>query len=428
MRKQQERKAGSALLDRAEDTRPTKQFDDIRRPLSEPLRPRREYPGASANDGFSDEEASARLRARGRRVRRGLIPQSRAGRIAAGVGMLLFLGAVGAGSFYGMRFLHRDPHFVIASSSSIELRGNEHLSRSQLLSVFGEDIDGNVFDVPMSTRREQLEQIPWVEHATLMRLLPNRMRVEVKERTPVAFVRQGGTIGMADANGVLLDIPPDAPGNPNYSFPVVTGLKATDSPESREQRMHLYTAFLRDLDSDGKKVSGDLSEIDLSDPEDVKALLPYANGETLVHFGTSGFLSRYKRFQENIAEWRTQYPRLSSVDMRYERQVVLQMPPKDSTVTPSAVADAAGEKATSPAKTDTASQHVAHASPPKGVANELVATIPPAHHAEATAVKRPKPTVSAKKADMAKRVEAIKAWMAKRQQGRDTSRTQSATP
>ena len=53
-------------------------------------------------------------------------------------------------------------------------------------------------------------RLPWVAHATVMRLLPNRMRVSIVERTPVAFVRQGNHIGLVDANGVLLDMPTDA--------------------------------------------------------------------------------------------------------------------------------------------------------------------------------------------------------------------------
>ena len=207
-----------------------------------------------------------------------------------------------------------------------------------------------------------------------MRLLPNHLRVQVVERTPIAFVRQGGTIGMADADGVLLDIPPDAPGNPNYSFPVVTGLKAEDTPESREQRMHLYAAFLKDLDSGGNKISAQLSEVDLSDPEDVKALLPSNNTETLVHFGTDHFLSRYDRFQEHIAEWRQQYPRLSSVDMRYERQVVLQMPPRDSTV-PSAE-DSKGAASLAAAAKTGATGLKTSAPEPKLAHAEAAATMP----------------------------------------------------
>jgi cell division protein FtsQ len=210
---------------------------------------------------------------------------------------------------------------VIASSASVQIQGNSHMTRPQLLSVFGEDVDRNILTVPLSVRRAELEQLPWVEHATVMRLLPNKLRVAVKERTPVAFVRQSGRIGLVDANGVLLDMSPDAPKAEVYSFPVVTGISAGDPLSVRAARIKVYLRFMADMDSASK----DLSEVDLSDPEDVKALVPSAGSDILVHFGEDDFLRRYQVYSQHVAEWKTTNPRLASVDMRYEHQVVLEM-------------------------------------------------------------------------------------------------------
>lgn len=425
------------MLDADDDAGPRLEAPALRIVADAP-RARRELVDDYADD--ADTEAYLRASGRARRIRRGLIPKTRNGWIAAGVATALALGAIAAGGFATLRFMTTNEKFRMTSSQNIELDGNSHLSRAQMLSVFGEDVDGNIFRVPMEQRRAQLEQMPWVEHATVMRLLPNRMRVHVIERVPVAFVRQGSTIGLVDKSGVLLDIPPDAPGNPSYSFPVITGIKAEQEPEARAQRMRLYAAFLKDLDSDGKSTSAQLSEIDLSDSEDVKALIPDHNSEVLVHFGTENFLSRYKQFEQHIAEWRSQYSRLSSVDMRYERQVVLQMPPKDSTVGGSTgSSDAVAQKtdATSaPAKATTTAPAKAVAAPvklsPAGATPRALAgaahakpasvaskpapqhgmgkiTVKPAH-----AAAKPKSKSAANDAATHKRVEAIKAWMAKR--------------
>ena len=158
-----------------------------------------------------------------------------------------------------------------------------------------------------------------------MRLLPNRVRVAIVERTPVAFVRQGNEIGLVDAHGILLDMSPDADAMQKYSFPVLTGISANDPALVRASRMKLYGRFTSDLDSGADKVSKKLSEVDLSDPKDVKALI---GGESvLVHFGEEHFLARYQRFEENLAEWKTKYPKLASADMQYPEQVVLEMAP-----------------------------------------------------------------------------------------------------
>jgi cell division protein FtsQ len=116
-----------------------------------------------------------------------------------------------------------------------------------------------------------------------------------------------------------------------YSFPVVSGISAKDPLSVRAARMHLYQEFLNDLDSGGTKVSSQLSEVDISDPEDVWALLPAQGSDIQVHFGNSDFLARYRSFEQHLPEWRQQYPHLASVDMRYEDQVVLDMAKQTTT-------------------------------------------------------------------------------------------------
>ena len=53
----------------------------------------------------------------------------------------------------------------------------DNVTRAQVLEVMGGDIGRNIFFVPLAQRQEQLEQIPWVESASVMRFVPNRLRV-----------------------------------------------------------------------------------------------------------------------------------------------------------------------------------------------------------------------------------------------------------
>jgi cell division protein FtsQ len=294
---------------------------------------------AYADDYGDDFETESSVQRAGVRlsIRSGLVPKTTWGRIAAGSGLVLVMGAGIAALLVVRSFVLRDEHFKVESSSSIQIAGNSQLTRPQLLSVFGEDVERNVFKIPLEARRAELESLPWVAHATVMRLLPNRVRVAIVERTPVAFVRQGKEIGLVDANGVLLDMarPVDADGvvkgkTQDYSFPVLTGISAGDPLSTRAARMKIYMEFVAALDAAGENISRKLSEVDLSNPEDVKAILPdggASGAEILVHFGDMKFLERYHQYQQHLAEWRAQYPKLASVDMRYERQVVLEMQP-----------------------------------------------------------------------------------------------------
>jgi cell division protein FtsQ len=261
--------------------------------------------------------------------------------IGLSVAVLVLLAGLFALVIAVHNFLDHDPRFRIDTASSIQTFGNSQLTRADLLSVFGSDIGRNLFFVPLTDRRAALEQIPWVEHAIVMRLLPNQLRVAVIERTPIAFVRVGNKIDLVDKDGVILEMPPTMMSAKHYSFPVVTGIEPGDPLSTRHPRMRMYQRFISELDAGGEKISEQLSEVDLSDTEDVRATVPAKGSDILLHFGEDDFLNRYHNYQSHLAEWQQQYPHLASVDLRYERQVVLKMAdnaPTDATQTPDASA------------------------------------------------------------------------------------------
>ena len=277
--------------------------------------------------GVVDEDVRVRRRAP---VRKGILPawmKTRWGRIVALTLLLVLLGGIAAAAFAVEDFFDHDPRFRIDSSDSIQTVGNSQLTREDLLSVFGSDIGRNIFYIPLTKRREQLEQIPWVEHATVMRILPNQLRVAVRERTPVAFVRIGDQVKLVDGAGVILDMSPTMMAARHFSFPVVTGINARDPLSTRAARMQLYMKFVTAIDSTGEHLSSNLSEVNLSDPEDVRVTVPAKSSDLLLHFGETNFLARYRIYQSHLSEWEQQYPQLASVDLRYDSEVVLKMAP-----------------------------------------------------------------------------------------------------
>jgi cell division protein FtsQ len=306
---------------------------------------------------------------------KGGVPRSLVGRIAAGAVVLGGLAGFTAVLWQARAMLLASPELTIRSSSSIQITGNQHLTRPQLLSVFGDDVDRNILTVSLDDRRKELERLPWVEHATVMRLLPNKLRV--------AFVREGSDIRLVDRSGVLLDISPDAPAANHYSFPVVTGINQDDPLSTRAARMDLFERFLTELDSGSEKVSQTISEVDLSSPEDVKALLATGAGaqasDILVHFGGEDFLPRYQKFQQRLPEWKSQYPKLASVDMRYDRQVVLEMAP--GTAAPGEAKPAAAPSKPAPAAKPAARGAKLRAKAPAHVAVKHVAKPTPSRPA-----------------------------------------------
>lgn len=353
--------------------------DFYRPPSSQEVEPR---PARPVRPAAEDEvEGEPFLRARRRvPVRKGILPpwaKTRWGKAVLVVGGLAVVAAGATVVLLTRNFLNHDPRFRIESAAAIQTMGNTELSRADLLSVFGGDIGHNLFFVPLGERRAQLERFPWVETATVMRVLPNQLRVAVKERTPIAFVQVHGRIELADKDGVILDMPPQEMAAKHYAFPVVSGINPGDPLSVRRARMQIYQRFIADLDATGEKISSQLSEIDLSDPADVKATVPSAGTDLVLQFGQEDFLARWRNYEAHIAQWRQQYPNLAGVDLRYEHEVVLKLnqtaqanpaapsAPTGTAANPAAAATprkaaAAAPKAAHPAVAKKAAVHRAH--------------------------------------------------------------------
>jgi cell division protein FtsQ len=268
------------------------------------------------------EQESPFLRAQKRvSVRQSSLPKRTANRLrwgALALGVLLLV-VLSAAALY--QYGEHSWRFRVESSDNLEISGNHNVSRAQVLEVMGGDIGRNIFFIPLAQRKQELEQIPWVESASLMRFVPNRLRIEIRERTPVAFARLGSKIFLIDDAGSLMELP--AGGRKKFSFPVALGMNLGEPQSMRATRMKTYSQLIGELDSDGAHYSQELSEVDVSDAEDVKVLATDPGGEVLVHLGASNFLERFKIFKGHVQEWRQQFARLDSVDLRYDHQIVV---------------------------------------------------------------------------------------------------------
>ncbi len=270
-------------------------------------------------------------------VRRGSLPRKTMTRLtwaAVALCVVFLCGLTGAALYH---YGQRSWRFRVESSDDIEISGLQNVARSQVMEVMGGDIGRNIFFVPLAQRKTQLEQIPWVESASVMRFIPNRLKVEIHERTPVAFARVGSRIMLTDELGTLMELP----AREKYSFPVIVGMNAGEPPSTRAARMKIYNDVIRQLDSSGARYSQELSEIDLSDPDDVKVLANNRTGEVLVHLGSSNYLERYKVYVTHVQDWRQQFDKLESVDLRYDRQIIVNPDLQGTPKQPPLSADAA---------------------------------------------------------------------------------------
>ena len=305
--------------------------------------PQRNGPAASvaefddfAADDFSESTSKSAeepfLRAQKRvPARKGPVTKKTALRLRWAIIACVILMMVGGATAYTYDYGIHSWRFRLDSSDDILTSGQEHITRGQILEVMGADIGRNIFRVPLDERKKQIEAIPWVESATVMRLWPNQLRVQVTERKPVAYARIGSKVALIDANGVLMEVPPRT--KLTYSFPVLLGTTDNDPLSMRAARMGIFSRLMKELDAGGANYSRDLSEVDLNDPEDVKVTVEDAAGALVIHLGSSDFLERYKIYVRHVNDWRQQFQKLDSVDLRFNGQIIVNPDTKDEHVT-----------------------------------------------------------------------------------------------
>jgi len=112
-------------------------------------------------------------------------------------------------------------------------------------------------------------------------------------------------------------------GKKKYSFPVIAGMNAGEPLSTRAARMKIYNELVRQLDFGGAHYSQELSEVDLDDTENVKVVVADPKGDVLVHLGSGNYLQRYKTYVTHAQQWRQQFDKLESVDLRYDGQIIV---------------------------------------------------------------------------------------------------------
>jgi cell division protein FtsQ len=221
-------------------------------------------------------------------------------------------------------FFYASPKMLLLRPEQIDVTGNHFVSREAVVAGFGSDRGRSVARVPLDARRQAIEQMPWVEQASVERVLPNRIRVELTERKPAAFLRSGSDLMLVDLQGVILE----RPAGEAFAFPVVTGLTEALPQDERKRRMQIYDEFLRSVEQVRAGAGDRVSEVDLSDPKDLRAVLTGLGnagntGAVTVHFGEGDFSGKYRLLADNFSEWQAKTGRVESVDLRYQRQIVV---------------------------------------------------------------------------------------------------------
>ncbi|HVC00155.1 MAG TPA: FtsQ-type POTRA domain-containing protein [Candidatus Dormibacteraeota bacterium] len=223
----------------------------------------------------------------------------------------------------GVYFLFYSPVMQV-HPGQMGITGTQYVSRGRLMQIFSADMGRSVLSVPLGERLTAVENIPWVRSAVVERVLPDRLDLTIVERKPVAFLSTSAGMKLIDADGVILDRPPDA----NFNLPVVTGLGAATPPAERVRRLELFSEFMKEIGTVRSGAEAEVSEANLSNPDDVQATLDglpvmAGQGPVVVHFGDADFAGRFRSFLANFAGWQARAGNVEAVDLRYDGEALV---------------------------------------------------------------------------------------------------------
>jgi cell division protein FtsQ len=226
---------------------------------------------------------------------------------------ILFLAAVAVGTglvlWTGFDYVRTSPRFSVRQ---ITVQGLKRVEEDDVMDRINlrTGINTNIFAVDMEDVRMRVEQIQWVRHAYVARVLPDQIIVTVVERKPIGLALIQGHIYEFDQEAAILD--PDKSARPQ--FPILSGMRADDT-QGNLRKIAMYNKTLSDLGADG------LSEIIVNSNNEVSVV---KDGDpVIVVLGVDDFKERWSHYLALKEKINTEFKNAVRVDLRFRNGVVV---------------------------------------------------------------------------------------------------------
>jgi cell division protein FtsQ len=122
----------------------------------------------------------------------------------------------------GYLYLISHPYFAIRE---ITVRGCKELTEQEILSLAAVKTRQNIFAISLRDVQKKIMVNPWIKDANVGRELPNRLIIDLRERTAVSLVKKDNSFYLMDINGVTFK---KLEMNDEMDLPILTGYQGTD--------------------------------------------------------------------------------------------------------------------------------------------------------------------------------------------------------
>ena len=126
----------------------------------------------------------------------------------------------------------------------VEIKGQSETSEVDVLGQLALGTYPSIVTLDVTGARERIESLPWVSEATLRKVYPNKLLIEIKERKPFAVWQREGGFALIEKGGRLISDRVD----PRYAeLPMVVG-------EGADARADEFVALMEEFPSLRPKV------------------------------------------------------------------------------------------------------------------------------------------------------------------------------
>jgi cell division protein FtsQ len=231
--------------------------------------------------------------------------------------LLLWLVVLGYAGYQGVTLVAAAPSLQIGH---MVVRGHERLSTGEVLALV-EGLRGqNLLAVRLDDWQQKLLSSPWVESATIRRLLPSTLEITVRERRPIGIGRIGMAMYLIDHHGVIID--EYGPTYADIDLPIIDGLGA--SPQDGGSIVDLtraeFAARVLAALAPRPEIAQQLSQLDVSNLHDAVAILD--GDPVLLRLGDAEFLARLQQYLDLAPALRERVnASIDYVDLRFDERL-----------------------------------------------------------------------------------------------------------
>ncbi len=89
--------------------------------------------------------------------------------------------------------------------ASVAINGRRQLSQDEVLAIGGVNGRSSLLFLDAAGVRDKLKANPWIGEATVLKLYPGHLKIDIVERSPFALWQQGGRLSVIADDGTMLE-------------------------------------------------------------------------------------------------------------------------------------------------------------------------------------------------------------------------------